>query len=373
MYITQTMDKFEELAMTMDVVLFGGGEFCMRFMNRIGDLTKRIKYILDNNSQEGNGTLYGVQIVSPEKLKEMDPSGTLVIITVEKSIKEIHEQISAMGDYFIMAGRILMSDVFSTVAEELYSNRNLVKEVYQLLYDDMSKKIYYEIVKRRILYGECDFSDLIVKGEKEYRIPIMYGESKPENEVILDCGAYEGDTLTAFITTMGPVLKRIYCFECMEDTLAKLNQRVSWAKNSKYPPDIIVKPYALSNYEGKTSFAVTRRPDACFVVENRAFAKNIFYESDCVEVNVSTIDKLVPEDEKVTFIKMDIEGSEYDAILGAKRVIQTCKPRLAISIYHIGKDYYRLPLLVKELVPEYKIAIRHHKKNHCDTDMYCWI
>ena len=85
-----------------------------------------------------------------------------------------------------------------------------------------------------------------------------------------------------------------------------------------------------------------------------------------------TIDSLIPEDENVTLIKMDIEGSEYEAILGAKRVIQKNKPRLAISIYHSGEDYYRLPLLVKELVPEYKIAIRHHKKNHMDTDMYCW-
>ena len=52
--------------------------------------------------------------------------------------------------------------------------------------------------------------------------------------------------------------------------------------------------------------------------------------------------------------------------------LKAYKPKLAISIYHNGEDYYRLPLLIKKLVPEYKIAIRHHKKIHVDTDMYCW-
>lgn len=57
----------------------------------------------------------------------------------------------------------------------------------------------------------------------------------------------------------------------------------------------------------------------------------------------------------------------------AERLIKNCKPKLAISLYHCGEDYYRIPLYLKSIVPEYKFAVRHHKKNHVDTDLYCWI
>ena len=72
-------------------------------------------------------------------------------------------------------------------------------------------------------------------------------------------------------------------------------------------------------------------------------------------------------------IKMDIEGSEFAALHGAEQIIKTNKPRLAISIYHCGEDYIRIPLYLKNLVPEYKFAIRHHNKTPFDTDLYCWM
>ena len=372
-YICQTMDNFKSTALTMDVVLFGSGEYCMRFMNCIGDLTDKIKFIVDNNKQKHGEELYGIPIEAPERLKEMDESRTLVVITIENNIEELYRQVLSMGDYLIMAGRVLINDILSTVAEELYQNQHMIKKVCGLLYDETSKEIYREVIKRRMLYGECDFSDLIVRGDCEYRLPLQYSESKPKDEVILDCGAYNGDTLKKFINTFGPTLKRVYAFECMEESLVKLEKVACYAQNGKYVPDIVIMPYALSDHEGKMAFAETVKPNGSFLVENRAFAKTSLYESNYVEVNVSTIDTLIPESEKVTLIKMDIEGSEYEALQGARRVIRECKPRLAISIYHSGKDYYRLALLVKELVPEYKIAIRHHNKNHCDTDMYCWI
>lgn len=372
-YVSQTMENFKNLAEKMDVVLFGNGEYCMRFLNRIGNLTDRVKFILDNDYQKWGGKLYGIPVVTPEILKDMEPLNTLVVITVESNVVELYEQVQGMGNYVIMVEKILIHDVFPIVSEDLYRNQHRIKEVSKLLYDDTSREIYHEVIKRRMLYGSCDFSDLVVRGERAYRIPLLYSENKPKDEIILDCGAYKGDTLKTFINTFGPTLKKIYMFECMEDSLSELKRTVSYVRNGKYVPDILVMPYALSDHEGVASFVkIANQPGASHLMESKNYAKGAYCESDYVKVNVRTIDSLIPEDENVTLIKMDIEGSEYEAILGAKRVIQKNKPRLAISIYHSGEDYYRLPLLVKELVPEYKIAIRHHKKNHVDTDMYCW-
>lgn len=87
------------------------------------------------------------------------------------------------------------------------------------------------------------------------------------------------------------------------------------------------------------------------------------------KIQVDTIDNLCGE-EKVTLIKMDIEGSEQAALRGAVNVIKRDKPRLAICIYHTFEDLYEIPFMIKDMVPEYKIYIRHHAYSHCETVVY---
>lgn len=62
-------------------------------------------------------------------------------------------------------------------------------------------------------------------------------------------------------------------------------------------------------------------------------------------------------DDRVTFIKYDLEGAEIPAIKGAEKTLRTYKPKLALSIYHNIEDLWEIPLLVKEYVPEYKLNI----------------
>lgn len=86
-------------------------------------------------------------------------------------------------------------------------------------------------------------------------------------------------------------------------------------------------------------------------------------------ITVDSIDNVCGKD-RVTFIKMDIEGSEAEALRGAEKTIRRDKPRLAISLYHKPQDYFEIPFLIKEMVPEYKLYIRHHKPGKNDTVLY---
>lgn len=90
------------------------------------------------------------------------------------------------------------------------------------------------------------------------------------------------------------------------------------------------------------------------------------------KIKVDSIDNICA-DETVTFIKMDIEGSEKDALQGAVNVIKRDHPRLAICIYHSLEDLYEIPLWIKETVPEYRIYIRHHSDNEAETVVYATI
>ena len=77
---------------------------------------------------------------------------------------------------------------------------------------------------------------------------------------------------------------------------------------------------------------------------------------------IITLDSFAKEKNlpSVDFIKLDIEGFEYDALQGARAMIQQHKPRLAICLYHSLEDYWRLPKLIKEINPNYELYFDHH-------------
>ena len=93
-------------------------------------------------------------------------------------------------------------------------------------------------------------------------------------------------------------------------------------------------------------------------------------EAGDYSIPVKPIDDVVDPEERVTFLKMDIEGSELESLKGAKNTIQRDKPKLAICIYHKPEDMTEIPLYIKSLVPEYKLYIRHHSNRYGETVLY---
>ena len=73
---------------------------------------------------------------------------------------------------------------------------------------------------------------------------------------------------------------------------------------------------------------------------------------------------------KVTFIKMDIEGSEMAALRGAERIIREQRPRLAISIYHKPEDMWEIPSYILQCHPDYKLYVRHYSISDTETVLY---
>lgn len=88
-----------------------------------------------------------------------------------------------------------------------------------------------------------------------------------------------------------------------------------------------------------------------------------------VVVPVIDIDTLV-NGNPVTFIKMDIEGSELKALQGAEQTIKMYKPTLAICVYHKKEDIIEIPNYILSIVPEYKLYLRHYSNHTEETVLY---
>lgn len=92
-------------------------------------------------------------------------------------------------------------------------------------------------------------------------------------------------------------------------------------------------------------------------------------ENGNIIVDVVDLDNVV-KNEKVTFIKMDIEGAEQEALMGAKKLISTYHPRMAISVYHRNDDIYEIPKMILEMDNSYTFYLRHYTFCDADTVLY---
>ncbi len=109
-----------------------------------------------------------------------------------------------------------------------------------------------------------------------------------------------------------------------------------------------------------------------FNITNSAGGSSLIATNKGERIQLVKLDDFVKEKKlrKVDFIKMDIEGSELDALKGSEETIKKYKPKLAICVYHKGKDMIYIPQYLKSLVPEYKFFLKHNTEFWGDTVLY---
>lgn len=331
-----------------------------------------VAYIVDRNDELCDRKVNGVSIFLPEVLySEKANNVVIVIATPEKYYHEITSFLNNLSIEKVFYMNVLEKDFLRAISNQLYDSSQKIDEVCSFFEEAYSVKIYKEVINRRICGCETEYGDLKVPDEIQYIFPqALY--SKMEGAII-DCGGYIGDSIERFYNKMGvKSIHKIYTFEALPQNLEIIKKlKTSYGEDGN---KINIIPAAVSSESGYTTFVETEKKGACHIANKKAsdkYTKNEFLFHH--NVRCVSIDQTIPKEEVVRYIKMDIEGGEYDALIGAAETIKREKPGLAISIYHSAEDYYRLPLLVKELVPEYKFAVRHHKNKYFDTVLYAWI
>lgn len=120
-------------------------------------------------------------------------------------------------------------------------------------------------------------------------------------------------------------------------------------------------PYGLSDRVGTAAFRSGRKEESGIVGPA---------DGNCSDViETVALDEFL-RGERVTFIKMDIEGAERDALKGAAQIIREQKPKLAVSIYHRPDDVIEIPKLILSLRPDYRLYIRHYSLLSNETVLY---
>ena len=148
------------------------------------------------------------------------------------------------------------------------------------------------------------------------------------------------------------VQKTIFAFEPDENNFRKCKSVLERIDNVSYQ----LIPKGLWNSEAVLDFCASSNEGSRFVAGG----------GTCIPV--TSLDAVI--DGKVTFIKMDIEGAEYEALKGAERLIREYKPKLAVSVYHKPEDIWELPGLILSFCPEYTFYLRHYSLSSEETVLY---
>jgi hypothetical protein len=95
-------------------------------------------------------------------------------------------------------------------------------------------------------------------------------------------------------------------------------------------------------------------------------------EDDPDSVRVMTLDDYLAG-RPVSFIKADVEGMEMELLRGGQHTIRTCRPKMALCVYHYPSHLYEVAEYVRELVPQYQFSLRQHVPLFGDFVLYCWV
>lgn len=172
-----------------------------------------------------------------------------------------------------------------------------------------------------------------------------------EHEIYVDCGAYNGDSVLDFISYCKGKYDRIVAFEPDKKNFESMKNNLGEFYG------IELANAAIGKSSGKTRFSAAGQMGG-------------FIDSEHGNQNVNMVCLDDYFHAPVTFIKMDIEGAELDALNGATRILKEYRPKLAICVYHKVEDIYTIPKFLKSIVPDYRLKLRQHKPCIYGTVLY---
>jgi FkbM family methyltransferase len=390
-FVTTLFGENKELLKTNEeVIVYGAGSGGREVSECLLLHGVTTEFFCDSNPDLIGKTLLGKPIISFEQLFK-SYKDRFIVVGVQKPKKIVYESLVSKG--FNRVGIIQNDEQFYYYLQfprwkieilELTPHANKISQVYEMLADQKSKDIF--INRLSTLTSYADFASY-----KNYcklsNYPSAYPESKKifsanfENQMyfdndlitlkpgevnLVDCGAYDGDSFIEFQKSLEKLQIKdsfVYCFEPDLLNFQKLRTNLSGYKNVDF--------FQLGVWNEKTTlkFASSNlmyQTESCVVRTEERLSKVIQATESDSSIEVDSIDNLLYPN-RVNIIKMDVEGSESEALLGAQKTIKKHHPQLIISTYHKKDDLWNLPLLIKNMSPDYKFYIRHFSFSWSET------
>lgn len=350
-----------------EIAVFGAGDSARRWLTSpsLGGCPPEdlnIRCFIDDTPKKQGTLFFGKPVITLQEAHEQCKSCSIVVCSDMPSNRRTMLSLLRQ-DPFEDAEVWLHSEY------EFCSQSDKILAVFDMLEDAFSKATYANIVLYRM--GKCPLDQAYVLPMEDQYFGIPKFKDISPKEIVVDCGAYTGDTLERFVDKHNGNFHKYFAFEPDGRNFRALSIRAERLKREwAIPEDAIQliqcgvgeKDYQVSKVdtaEGENNtgsyFALTNRPE---VADGG--------------IPVCSIDHYFAH-QPITMLKADIEGYEERMLDGAANVIKRDRPKLAVCIYHQLGDLYNIPLRVKQLCPEYRLYVRQHFCTWWETVLYAYI
>ncbi len=322
-----------------------GGDKMLRAMERYG--IRCAGFFASDGFVRGQ-VFHGERVMAFSEVAEKHGGDFIALMAFGSKRPDVIEYVTKIAqkcEFYIPELPVVGENLFDA---EFYSTHKSEFDAARSLFaDDLSREVFDEVIAYRI---DGRIEHLLAPSMSTTEEDALREIGCESFTDCLDLGAYTGDTVKILIAIqreLGRVnLKRITALEPERHSHKKLE---SYLASLESETGIVCRAYnaCAGDFCGRVEFSGGRGRGS----RASSVGKTTSVESLCADA----IEGISPD-----YIKYDVEGAEYAALIGSRRLIEQGRPTLNIALYHRPEDLYKLPILVHEICADYRLLLRRH-------------
>ncbi len=341
------------------VIIYGAGQMGEASSVYLKKAGVKIECFIDKNPNIIGKLVNDIPVINPDNLTPQQKTDCLFAISVLKvpynSISHYLKNIGCQKICYIghlidqTYGKPSIANVwyFDNITEFEIEN---LKQNFNQFADTISQKAMLQFLNWIILGIEKDYLQETINPEEKYFIPEVRRILK-ENEVFVDCGAYNGNSIAKIQKITNNKFNAIYCFEPEPENYKLLLEFISQNPNKN---KIISYPFGLGLDDNERNFTVGLGLTSRY--------------TDAVPGQLITMHRLDTTMNNIpySFIKIYALGIGWEVIQGGLETLKKYRPIITINIHHTRADFVKIPFILMQNLNNYKFLLRLH--GYCGSE-----
>ena len=337
------------------LILFGAGPLGRLVFHGLEEAGMRPIAFADNNQRLWYSEIGGVPVLAPATAADRYRDSGCFVVTIYNG-SPARRQLNALGCKYVAPFAALFwkyADVFTPnfgidLPRKLSAYGDEIRACREVLADENSRRELAGQLEWRYWLEDAFLPSPLDPAGTYFPMDLIVPS---DNEIFVDCGSFQGDILPSFNTHWQSRFQHIFALEPDPQNRKALE---ATTKNMGLVDRVTVLPYAVGEHNGVVSFAATGT-----VTSQIAEGGEHSFSVECRRLD-DIAWPVTP-----TYIKMDIEGAEPRAIIGATDLLRRHHPILAVCTYHRTEHLWQIPNLIRSLAPEYNLFLRRYAEE-------CW-
>ncbi|MGB9235551.1 MAG: FkbM family methyltransferase [Terriglobales bacterium] len=347
---------FDDLARPLGerLVLFGAGPLGKSVLSGLRQAGVEPLAFADNKRDLWDQRVMGLPVLSAAKAAEQYGKTACFVVTIYQG-SSVRRQLTSLGCQRVVACAPLLwkyADVFIPqccleLPHRLVEHCDSIRQCYASLADERSKTELREQLLWRYWLDFSALSPPLDASDTYFPMDLL---SPVPDEVFVDCGSFDGESTQSFNRHWAGQFRHVFALEPDAASRGTLTANLGVMGIGDRAT---VMPYAVGDSNGQVSFASSGSVTSHITTQD-AGSKVECRRLDDIEW------PLIP-----TYIKMDIEGAEPQALAGGTELLRRHLPVLAVCTYHRSEHLWQIPNLIRSISPDYHLFLRRYAEE-------CW-